>query len=111
VRALLLALAVGALAAPAGATTTVYVQDNTPFHFEVTVERSGAPLAGDRWGRGVETLTPGQRARAVWFDRDTGITDGERFTLATHLTEDGSRLVLLQQLLGRTLGSHLWAGL
>jgi len=93
----------------AWAETLVYVQNNTPFQFQVGVDQTGAALGADKWRRGVSTLAPGKRDVVVRFNRDGGITDGQRFYFTTSLTKDtGAPLRLGQQLLGQTINSHLW---
>jgi sphingomyelin phosphodiesterase len=93
----------------ASAETLVYVQNNTPFQFQVGVDQTGAALGGDKWRRGVSTLSPGKRDVVVRFNRDSGITDGQRFYFTTSLFRGGAApLRLGQQLLGQTINSHLW---
>jgi sphingomyelin phosphodiesterase len=100
-----------AMSAVARTETIVYVQNNTPFAFDVGVEQSGTPLSAENWQRGVQTLAPGRRDAVVRFNRDSGITSGKRFFFTTTLARDGSQLRLTQQLLGQTINSHLWQSL
>lgn len=103
-------LALG-LCGPAFAETAVYVQNNTPFQFQVGVEQTGTSLGGDSWRRGAPLINPGKRDVVLRFNRDEGITDGKRFYFTTTLSKDGSALRLGQQLLGQTINSHLWQNL
>lgn len=107
----LLAALLGAWVPCARASTTIYVQNNTPFAFSVAVTQTGAPLAADKWQRGAATVAPGRREAVVRFNRDSGITDGQRFYFTTALRKDGSELSLRQQLLGASVNSHMWQSL
>ncbi len=106
--AVLVACALVGIGNIARAETRVIVQNNTPFQFLAGVEQTGAPLSAGNWRRGVPVLNPGKRDVVVSFNRDEGITSGQRFYFTTTLSKDGSALRLGQQLLGQTINSHLW---
>ncbi len=89
-------------------STRIYVQNNTPFGFDVSWERSGAPLKADCWKRGTATVKGGRKAKMLEFNRDTGITNGKLFYFTTTLSGDDSQLELQQKLKGTTIGSTLW---
>lgn len=96
---------------PVFGITRVYFQNNTTFNFSISTTRSGAYLAGDRWGQSTNAVTTGQRAQVVWFNRDTGITSGSYFYFNTNVTNGSSVVTLRQALLGQWVGSHMWQSL
>lgn len=97
-------------AAPlAQSETNIYVQNNTPFAFPVEIKRpSGKALGGQYWKAGVKYVLPGQRAKILEFNRDSGVTNGKYFEFHEHLTMDGSAFILKQRLKGTTFFSDLW---
>jgi hypothetical protein len=111
-RTVLLLVGLGLAAARvASGATTIYIQNNTPFEFGLDVRQTGAPLASDQWQRGDASLAPGRRSAVLRFNRDSGITSGERFYFTTRVTRGGTEVRLLQQLLGQTINSHMWHSL
>lgn len=92
----------------ANAITRVFVHNNTPHSLPVSIQLSGHPLSSSHWGQSASLVEPGRRSEVLWFNRDTGITDGESFRFASHLKLDGHQVDLVQELHGKTVNSHLW---
>jgi sphingomyelin phosphodiesterase len=91
--------------------TVIYVQNNTPYNFDVSWVREGAPLAASKWKKGSSRVTFGRKAKVLEFNRDSGITNGKRFYFTTRLARSGSVLSLRQQLKGKMIGSTMWQAL
>jgi len=92
-------------------SSVIYVQNNTPFSFNVSWKREGAALSADRWKAGSSRVLPGRRSQVLEFNRDAGITSGKRFYFTSSLTRGDGALQLRQQLLGQTVGSTMWQSL
>jgi sphingomyelin phosphodiesterase len=104
-------LLLGFPCSPAEAITRVFVQNNTGHTLSVRATQSGYSLAGNKWGQTASTVTPGQRAQVVWFNRDEGITNGENFYFTTALSAPTSSISLKQRLRGSLVNSHMWQSL
>jgi sphingomyelin phosphodiesterase len=91
--------------------TVIYVQNNTPYNFQVSWKREGAPLAASKWKKGLSKVNGGRKAKVLEFNRDSGITNGKRFYFTTNLSRNGSVLSLRQQLKGKMVGSTMWQAL
>ncbi|MGQ0834777.1 MAG: hypothetical protein ACT4O5_07620, partial [Gammaproteobacteria bacterium] len=68
-------------ASPAFATTTVYVHNNTPFEFGVSVAQTGTPLSRSHWSPRAATLGTGKRETVGTLNREGGINSGRKFFL------------------------------
>lgn len=109
-RLLVLAIALSALlsTSAAQAGTNVFLQNNTALTLDVHTTETGAPLAKDKWGNPVKRVLPGQRAKIVWFNRDSGIKNGKTYVFRSRVSGGGKTIDLLQQLRGKLVGSHMW---
>jgi sphingomyelin phosphodiesterase len=92
-------------------STVIYVQNNTPYNFDVSWKREGASLAASKWKKGTSKVNGGRKAKVLEFNRDSGITNGKRFYFTTNLSRNGSVLSLRQQLKGKIVGSTMWQAL
>jgi sphingomyelin phosphodiesterase len=105
------AVLAGCTSGYARAVTRVFLQNNTTTTFSVDTAQTGHSLAGNKWGCPRRTVTPGERAEIVWFNRDSGIKNGKDFYFTETVTGGGARLVLKQRLRGKAVNSHMWQSL
>lgn len=111
----LVLIAALAWAASACASTIVYVSNRTSLGLFALHRQSGAPLRRDAWHVPDKlAVLPGQRSAVLRFNRDDGITAGQRFRFESTIFADFPREVepvrmttLVQELEGLTLGSQL----
>jgi len=94
-------------------TTSVYLQNNTPYTFTLSTTVNPPISAGDWSGSSAATVAPaGQNTQMFWTDRDTGITSGVTFVFNSMLAQkSGEAIVDMQtQVQGTTVWSVLAAG-
>ncbi|RYX82159.1 hypothetical protein EON83_20800 [bacterium] len=92
------------------ADTYVYLQNNTPFAFDVQINRpNGLALPTQYWKGGAARVEPGQRARLYQTNRDSGVKSGKYYEFHCQLrSPDGSTFSLNQRLKGTAFFSDLW---
>ncbi|BCM90027.1 sphingomyelinase C [Abditibacteriota bacterium] len=92
------------------ADTYVYVQNNTPFHFDVQINQpAGLDLPPTYWRRGVAAIEPGQRVKLYQTNRDEGVKNGRYYEFHCRLNPlGGSSFGLNQRLKGTPFFSDLW---
>ncbi len=95
----------------AEAISRVYVQNNTTLTYSVRAVQTGHSLSSRHWRQTTSSVTPGQRAQVVWFNRDEGITNGKNFYFTTNLSLSSSSVSLKQRLRGALINSHMWQSL
>jgi sphingomyelin phosphodiesterase len=98
-----------ALSGVASAETVIFLQNNTPFPFSVSISRpEGKALGSQYWKPGETLVYPGQRARILAFNRDEGVKDGKVFEFHERIKFDDDGFSFKQQLKGTTFNSHMW---
>ena len=87
------------------AVGNVYIQNNTGLTLDLQISQFGDKQLdqGDEWDIKATQLIPWQKKKkALWYNRDSGITWGKNFYFDTRISVDGQYLVTLQQRLKGT---------
>lgn len=84
----------------------VYIQNNTSLAFELQTSQYGDKqlTKGSHWNTSSTSLSPWQKKKkALWYNRDSGITWGKNFYFDTRISIDGVYLSTLRQKLKGTM--------
>ena len=87
------------------AVGNVYIQNNTGLTLDLQISQYGDNQLdkGDEWGVNTTQLIPWQKKKkALWYNRDSGITWGKSFYFDTRITINNQYITTLQQKLKGT---------